>query len=76
MSAAVKKVFAQIMDVAEADITIDSSPETISSWDSLKHMQLILALEDEFDVEFPDEAIPEMMSFDAIVKMLTKLSAG
>lgn len=39
-------------------------------WDSLHHLNLIVELEDEFDVEFEPEEIAEMKSFDAVKRML------
>ena len=48
----------------------DSSPDTVENWDSLKHMNLILALEEEFNITFSDEEIVEMLSVKIIVKTL------
>jgi acyl carrier protein len=66
-------VMAQILQVPQESITADSSPENLDRWDSLKHMQLIMALEDEFDVQFPDEAIPNLLSVQLIEQKLTEL---
>ena len=35
-------------------------------WDSLRHMQLIMAIEDEFGVTFADDDIPNLLSLRAI----------
>jgi acyl carrier protein len=64
----VKVVMAQVLGLSPEEICESSSPETIDQWDSLKHMQLIMALEDEFDVQFSDEAIPEMTRYDLITE--------
>ena len=37
------------------------------SWDSLKHMNLITALEDEFDIRFDDDEIIALMRYSMIV---------
>jgi acyl carrier protein len=39
-------------------------------------MQLIMALEDELGIQFPDDAIPELLTFGAIEKMVGELAAG
>lgn len=75
MSDTIKLVMSQVFQVEPAEITADSSPESIERWDSLKHMQLIMALEDELGVQFPDEAIPELLSYSAIEKMVQDLLA-
>lgn len=46
------------------------TPETIENWDSLKHMNLILALEEEFEEEFNDDEIVELMSYESLLKRL------
>jgi len=56
-------------------ITELSSPDTIESWDSLKHINMIVALEEEFNVEFTDDNITEMINMKLIlVVLLEKLS--
>ncbi len=39
-------------------------------WDSLRHMTLVVALEEEFNVTFTDEEITDMLSLDLIVETL------
>lgn len=52
--------------------TVDNtcSQATCDKWDSLNHLNLIVELEDEFDMEFEPEEIAEMKSFDAVKKMI------
>lgn len=47
-----------------------ASQDTCDKWDSLHHLNLIVELEDEFDMEFEPEEIAEMKSFDAVKKMI------
>ena len=76
MSETIKLVMSQIFQVEPESITSDSSPESIEKWDSLKHMQLVMALEDELGIQFPDDAIPELVTFGAIEEMVAQLAAG
>ena len=64
------KVVSQVMGVPIEELNEDSSPDTIEPWDSLKHMNLILALEEEFEVQFSDENILEMLSVQLIIEIL------
>lgn len=75
MSETIKLVMSQVFQVDPSAITAESSPESIERWDSLKHMQLIMALEDELGVQFPDDAIPELVSYGAIEQMVQELTA-
>ena len=76
MQERIKGVMAQIFNVDVNSITEDSSPESIERWDSLKHMQLILAIEDEFDVTFPDDDIPNLLSTRAIEDSVRTLAGN
>jgi acyl carrier protein len=67
----IKKVFAAVLNIQPADIKESTSPDTVGSWDSLKHMQLVVALEQEFNVQFDDQEMLEMHNYgliSAIVK--------
>jgi len=47
-------------------ITSESSQDNIENWDSLKHLDLIYSLEDEFEIIFPVEEIGHLVSFKLI----------
>lgn len=51
-----------------------SSPNTVDKWDSLNHMNLVLALEEEFGVQFTDDQIMKLLSVDAIVAALIEVA--
>ncbi len=61
------------MDVPVEQINENSSPDTIEAWDSLKHMNLILALEESLNVQFTDEQIVEMLSMELILAVLREI---
>jgi len=65
---------ARIFNVDIKTITEESSPKSIERWDSLKHMQLILAIEDEFDITFSDDDIPNLLSTRAIEDSVRQLA--
>lgn len=68
----IRQVMGLILNVPAESIGEDSSTGTIASWDSLHHMNLILALEQEFEAHFDEDQIPELTSFAAIREALTK----
>lgn len=73
MEQRVREVMAAILGLEEDEIEDDTSPNTVESWDSLKHMNLILALEEEFDVEFSDDQVGELTSYGEIRETLAEL---
>jgi acyl carrier protein len=57
--------------VARAEsVTRDSDPK----WDSVKHVELILMLEEHFGVQFSEEEMGAMRSFDEIVQAIEEKS--
>jgi len=67
----IKSIMSTVFEIPEEQIKDNSSPDTIESWDSLKHMNLIIALEEEFKVEFTDNEIFEMMNYSLIKSIIT-----
>jgi acyl carrier protein len=61
-----KEVLARIFNVGISTIDEDASPDTIETWDSLRHMSLVLALEEEFGVELTDDQVVEVISYKLI----------
>ena len=55
IDARVKKIVAEQLGVAEADIKNESSFVNDLGADSLDTVELVMALEDEFGMEIPDE---------------------
>ena len=68
----VLEIVSQVMNMPIDQLDDDSSPGTISIWDSLKHMNLILALEEKFAVSFSDDEIVGMLSVKSILELLSK----
>ena len=63
----VRKILSDVFMVDLAEVTVDSSPETIESWDSINHLNLVLSLEQEFGLSIDPNRIPELDSVRAIV---------
>jgi len=68
-----KKVMASVLKVDVSIIDENSSMDNIKSWDSLGHMNLVLALEDEFKVVIPDEDAGNITSYKLITVVLNDL---
>lgn len=66
-------VVSKVLGIPADRINDDSSPENIESWDSLKQMNLVLALEQEFGIRFTDEKIVQMLSVGLIVQAVSEL---
>lgn len=72
ISERVKDVMGVFFSLDPSDITADSSIETIEQWDSLQHLNLMMALEREFGIRIDVEDAVEMTSFATICKILAR----
>lgn len=67
MKERVIRIVSQVMGIPADQVTEQSSSQSMEAWDSLNHMNLILALEEEFGVQFSDEQIMRMLNVRAIL---------
>jgi acyl carrier protein len=49
---------------------MQSSPETVPTWDSLQHLNLVLALEQEFRIQFTPEEVEQLLSVEVAAAVL------
>lgn len=68
-----KQVMADVFGVGIDTINESSSVDTVPSWDSLKHLNLVLALEGKFNVTFSEEQTIEILSYPLIKVVLKEL---
>ena len=71
-----KQIIADLFNISEDKINERSSPDNISDWDSMGHINLIMALEEEFDISFTADEVTEMQSVKDIVQTLRKHAAN
>lgn len=61
-----KNILANVFNVSSSSIDDNASVDTIENWDSLNHLKLVLALEQEFDVSFSEEQSVEILNLPLI----------
>lgn len=72
----VRDIASDIFGIPADTITPASSPQTIDNWDSIQHLNLILALEEKFNLQLSPEEIEEIKSIGAAAKLIeSKLQA-
>ena len=70
-----KKVIAEVLNVDEAEITMDTTFEDDLGADSLDIVQIIMGMEEELDIEIDSEAAADIVTVgDAVeaIKMVKK----
>ena len=68
----VKKIVAEQLGVNEADIKTESSFVDDLGADSLDTVELVMALEEEFECEIPDEEAEKITTFQQAVDYINK----
>ena len=71
MSDTLIELFAEELDVSTSELDDDSSPETISAWDSLAAMNLVAAIEETFEINLSTVEIMKMNSIGVAREVLT-----
>jgi acyl carrier protein len=71
----VKKIVADQLSVDSGEVKPDSSFATDLGADSLDQVELVMALEEEFDIEIPDEAAEGIATVQDAVNYIDKAAA-
>ena len=69
----IKEVLSAVIDVPLEEIVDDASMDDLEAWDSLAQMNLVIALEEEFDITIPDEEVGTMLSLSLILSVLNEV---
>ncbi len=68
----VQKVFRQVFDNDELIITPETTAEDIEEWDSINHINLVLAVEKEFRVRLSSSGIASLKNVGELIALLEK----
>lgn len=70
MNNSLKNIMSNLFDIPVDDINENISPENCDQWDSLQHMNLIFAIEEEFGVSLTDDDVLKIKDFKSIIDIL------
>lgn len=76
METELKELMAEVFFIEVTSIDKNSSPETIDQWDSINHLNMIVAIEEKFNISFTDEQITEMLNFGLIIEVTKQALEG
>jgi acyl carrier protein len=71
----VRALAADILQVKASTLNANSSPETVDTWDSVRHLNLVLALEESFGFELSPEEMDQMKNIGQIAGMVEAKTA-
>ena len=76
VSSKVKKIVADHLGIEEAKVTEESSFIDDLGADSLDTVELVMAFEEDFEIEIPDSAASEMITIGDAVKYIDAVVEG
>jgi len=68
----VRGIASDILGVQSDKITAESSPETMENWDSIQHLNLVLAIEEKFGVQLAPEEMEQMKNVGLLATLVEK----
>ena len=68
----IRALAADIFGTSKHRLGEDSMPENTDNWDSIAHVSLVVAIEEQFAVTFDPDEITSMKSIGSIARMLTE----
>jgi acyl carrier protein len=71
-----QRVFREVLEDDSLQLSADDSEATLPAWDSFAQVNLIIGLEEEFDVRFSIDEVAETKKVDALRKLIERKSAG
>lgn len=69
----VMQIVSGVLEMPLEDVTEETAVENTANWDSLQHMNLIIALESEFRIKFSAEQIVSLLDVRSITSAIEAL---
>ncbi len=76
MDEKLRQLLSDVFGVGGKEITESSTANDIDTWDSIKHLQLVIALEQSYGVELDTDEISNLRSVKDIVECLRSHGAA
>ena len=65
-----KDILSNVLEIDISLLTEDFSKNDTQNWDSIKHLNLILIIEEEFNIVIDDDFISQLNTFNKLLEFL------
>ncbi len=72
MTNELRNLLADVFEVRPESISDKDTYETIKNWDSLRHLQMVMAIEQRYNLQVDSEQIPNIKSVADIVQLVER----
>jgi acyl carrier protein len=66
----VRGIASDLFAIPAGRITSQSSPETVEAWDSIQHLNFVLALEEKFSIQLSPEEMENMKNIGDAARLV------
>lgn len=69
------EIFRNVFEDSNLDVTADTSADDVEGWDSVAHISLIFAIEEEFGFQFTSGELEAMRNVGDMQNVITRKTA-
>ena len=71
-----REIVADTLEIAPEEVTPETSTDSVESWDSFRHLQLILSVEGEYGVQLDPQQVPDLTTVAKLQAALQQKGAA
>lgn len=71
----VREIIADILGISAENLLCEAEMEDVEGWDSMRNVMILSALEDKYDIMFPEDDVFDLVSVNAFAEEIAKLKA-
>lgn len=68
----IREIMSKVFEIDLSEISNNANQKDIMKWDSLQHLNLIVEIEDKFDISLDPEDISAMVTVEKIIEVVNK----
>ena len=69
-------IASDILGVAKSSLDRNTGPEQIETWDSVEHLNLVMAVESQFSLQFTPEEMDRMTTLGRMAEIVEARAGG
>ena len=66
------EVFQMVFEDDEIEIDRDTTADDIDGWDSMSHMTLLMAIEEDFEIEFEEWEVTDLADVGELIDLIAE----
>jgi acyl carrier protein len=65
-------IFAEVIGKDRAEVNLSALLKSVKGWDSLKHMEVVVRMEEGFSITFTGDEIASFTTLNDVIKIMEK----